>query len=62
MVTLELFLERKLQIKVNRNGQKNETQIIKLMKQNPQITQAEITGFRRSTITNHIRILKETHY
>lgn len=54
---------------MDRNGQKNETetidsQIIKLMKQNPQITQAEIceiTGFRRSTITNHIRILKETH-
>ena len=54
---------------MDRNGQKNETetidsQIIKLMKQNPQITQVEIceiTGFRRSTITNHIRKLKETH-
>ena len=54
---------------MDRNGQKNETetidsQIIKLMKQNPHITQAEIceiTGFRRSTITNHIRKLKETH-
>ena len=51
---------------MGRNGQKKKTetidsQIIKLMKQNPQITQAEIceiTGFRRSTITNHIRILK----
>ncbi len=55
--------------KVNRNGQKKETeiidsQIIKLMNQNPQITQVEIceiTGFRKSTITNHIRKLKETH-
>ena len=53
-------------LKVNRNGQKKETetidsQIIKLMKQNSQITQAEIsetTGFRRSTITNHIAYLK----
>ena len=54
---------------MDRNGQKNETvtidsQIIKLMKQNSQITQAEIceiTEIRRSTIINHIRILKETH-
>ena len=54
---------------MDRNGQKNETvtidsQIIKLMKQNPQIAQAEICEiieFRKSTIINHIRILKETH-
>lgn len=51
---------------MDRNGQKNETetidsQIIKLMMQNPQITQAEIceiTEIRRSTITNHIAYLK----
>lgn len=48
---------------MDRNGQKNETetidsQIIKLMKQNSQITQVETTGFKRSTITNHIAYLK----
>ena len=45
---------------MDRNGQKNETetidsQIINLMKQNSQITQAEIceiTEIRRSTICN----------
>lgn len=31
------------------------------MNQNSQITQVETTGFKRSTITNHIRILKEIH-